>query len=182
MCFAQAAAVGEVLGSVAPAAKWIGEKVSQHFDRQDAIVAARTEAEIATLKAKAEIAAYKVKADIEWDLKWADGAVSSWKDEALLILWSIPTIGLFIPGLRPYVIDGFEYLKSFNPDAPSMFMAGWAIIFAASFGIKQALSFMLPTRYASLVSAISNAQPDIPQDVMPEIQKAVSAKTASGKS
>src|SRR5690606_30535222 len=113
----------------------------------------------------------------EWDLKWADGALTSWKDEFLLLLWSIPLIGLFIPGLRPYVVDGFEYLKSFNPDAPNMFMAGWAIIFAATFGIKQALSFMLPTRYASLVTAINNASPDIPQEVMPGIQKAVSAAT-----
>jgi len=175
MCFSQMVAAGELLGSLTPAVKWVGKEIGKWQDRESRRTDARLEVELAEARAKVEIAAYKVKSDIEWDLKWADGAMHSWKDEFLLILWSIPTIGLFIPGLRPYVIDGFEYLKSFNPEAPTWFISGWAIIFAATFGIKQALSFMLPTRYASLVTAINNASPDIPQDVMPGIQKAVSS-------
>lgn len=140
--------------------------ISAWSERRDALNKAKLEADIAELKAKAELAMYKVKADVEWDLKWADAASTSWKDEWILILWSIPTIGLFIPFLRPYVMDGFEFLKTFDPEAPKMFMLGWAVIFAASYGMKQALAFMAPSKYASLITAMGNTPDDIPPEAV----------------
>lgn len=151
---------------------FVGKEVSAWSERRDKIKAAELDLQLAEIKSKAELAAYKLKSDIEWDLKWADASSRSWKPEFILILWSLPTICLFIPGLRGYVVDGFEFLKVFHPDAPAFFMAGWAIIFAATFGMKQALSFMLPGKAAQVAAAFANLQPDIPDAVVEDARRA----------
>lgn len=168
---------GSWLGKIGEAISWTGGQVANWQAGQTALSTAKLEAKIAALKAEAEIAAYKAKSNLEWDLKWADDATHSWKDEFLLILWSIPTIGLFIPFTRPFIIDGFEYLKTFNPDAPNWYLAGWAIIFAATFGIRQALQFMLPGKFANLVTTMGAVRPDIPDDAI----KAIDARLQAGK-
>jgi hypothetical protein len=143
---------------------------------QQQIAAAKVEATVSEYKAKAELAAYKAKADLEWDLTWAQQAQSSWKDEALLLLWALPTILLFVPGpLRASVMDGFEYLKAFNEDAPTMFMAGWAVIFSATFGMKQAMAFMLPKKAAALAQAFGTIDPDVPMEVAAQVQTNLNA-------
>lgn len=159
--------------SILPFGEFIVGELSKWSQRRDAIKQAQTDAQIAELKAKAEIAAYKVKADIEWDLKWADQAGSSWKDEFMLLLWSFPLIGLFIPGIRPYVMEGFDYLKLFNDEAGYWYMAGWAIIFAATFGFKQAAQFMLPGQAANLATVLSGIPDDVPEYVAGKAQSAI---------
>lgn len=176
MCFAQAVAIGEALGTLKPIGEFIGQEISASRKRAAELDAAKHEATVAKYRAQAELAAFQAKSELEWDLKWADAATSSWKDELLLIVWLIPTIGLFIPGLREGVEEGFDYLSKFSPDAPQLFMAGWAVIFAATFGLKQALQFMLPGRVANLVGAMNAATPDIPMDKAVAAQRAVSAK------
>lgn len=142
-----------------------GDAVSSWSERQDKLAQAKLDTQLAEETARQNLAAYRVKSETEWDLKWADQASTSWKDEWLLILWSVPTIMLFIPGWpRQTVMEGFDYLKAFNPDAPSWFMAGWAIIFAATFGIKQALQFMLPSRLAGLAKVMGSLPDDIPPE------------------
>lgn len=147
--------------------------LSKWSARRDAIAQAKADAEIAKVTAEANLAAYKLKADVEWDLKWADNAQTSWKDEWLVILWSIPLVGVFVPGIRPYIMDGFEYLRAFNPEAPTWFMAGWAIIFAATFGIKQAVQLMMPGRVAGLVTAMGNVSDDIPKEAVDKAQSII---------
>ena len=155
--------------------KWVGDRVSQWQSEADRIREAKITAQEARYKAEAELALWRAKADVEWDMEWAKGASSSWKDELLLIMWSLPTIGLFVPFLRPYVIEGFDYLQTFNPDAPEWFMAGWAIIFSATFGIKQAIAYMMPGKYAQLATAIGALPDDIPAAAI----KAIEAKPAT---
>lgn len=173
MCIAQAIAAGEVLGSLAPAASWVGERVTKWQDQKDAEAQAASEARIARLQAERELAAWKAKSEVEWDLEWAKGAQSSWKDEWLLIMWSLPLVGLFIPGLRPFVADGFDYLRTFNPDAPQWYMAGWGILFSAVFGVKSAMSYMMPDRYAKLAGAMGALDPDIPISAASMAQSAI---------
>lgn len=165
-----------------PLVEYLVKQVSDWSARRDQIKQAETDAKVAELRAKAEIAAYKVKADIEWDLKWADQAGSSWKDEFMLILWSLPMIGLFVPGLRPFVIDGFNYLKMFNPDAPAWYMAGWAIIFAAVFGFRQAAALMLPGQTGKLAGILAQLPDDIPDEVAGKAQASVAEALKAGKS
>jgi hypothetical protein len=166
-------AIGPGLGAVVTGGM---EAYKRHQEINAQKDAARADLEIAELKARAELAVWRVKADVEWDLKWADQARTSWKDELLVILWSLPLIAIFIPGLRSYVIDGFQFLKAFNPDAPSWYMAGWAIIFAAVFGMKQALAFMLPARTAALASALGSLKDDIPPEAATTAQAKVSQR------
>ncbi|WP_266031219.1 hypothetical protein [Brucella intermedia] len=159
--------------SFIPFGEFIIKEVSKWSERRDAISSAKLEAELAELKAKAEVAAYKVKADIEWDLKWADQAGSSWKDEFMLILWAAPLIGLFIPGIRPFVMEGFDYLKAFNPDVAYWYMAGWAIIFSAVFGFRQAAALMLPGQAGKLAGILANIPDDIPDVVAKKAQDGI---------
>lgn len=166
---------GAVVGPLVDAFKWGADKVSRWSERQDQLAQAKHEASVAEWRAKSEVAAFKVKADLEWDLKWADGAAASWKDEFMLVLWAFPLIALFIPGLRPFVMEGFEYLKGFHEDAPQWYMAGWAIIFAATFGFKQAATLMMPGRVAKLASALGSLDDDIPDTIAGKAQEAIDA-------
>lgn len=163
-----------------PFGELIVNTLSKWSERRDALKDAKLQAEIAEYKAKAEIAAYKVKADIEWDLKWADQAGNSWKDEFMLLLWSAPLIGLFIPGIRDYVMEGFRFLQLFNPDVAYWYMAGWSIIFAAVFGFKQAAAIMLPGQTGKLAQILAGIPDDIPEGVAQEAQSKVTEAIKKG--
>lgn len=163
-----------------PFGELIVKEVSGWFERRDTIRAAKLDAQVAELKAKAEIAAYKVKADIEWDIKWADQAGASWKDEFMLILWATPMIGLFIPGIQDHVIEGFNYLKAFNEDIGYWYMAGWSIIFSAVFGFKQAAALMLPGQTGKLATILSNIPEDIPEAAVEKAQASVDSVLKEG--
>jgi hypothetical protein len=167
--------------SFIPFGELLVNTISKWSERRDAIKSAKLDVELAELKAKAEIAAYKVKADIEWDLKWADQAGSSWKDEFMLILWALPLIGLFIPGIRPFVMEGFTFLKEFNQDIAYWYMAGWSIIFAAVFGFKQAASLMLPGQAGKLAGILSSIPDDIPAAVTEKAQSSVDEALKAGR-
>src|SRR6056300_1669029 len=75
----------------------------------------KTKAEAATkvAKAKAEAVIMEKKAtgEIDWDLEMARGSQNSWKDEWLTILFSIPLILAFIPGMEDIVSRGFQQLE-----------------------------------------------------------------------
>ena len=76
----------------------------------------------------------KATADIDWDLEAIKGAQNSWKDEWLCVLFSIPMIMAFIPGLEGVVARGFEQLEMM----PDWYQYSLGVIIAASFGIRSA--------------------------------------------
>ncbi|HAI43382.1 MAG TPA: hypothetical protein DCM40_37425, partial [Maribacter sp.] len=59
------------------------------------------------------------------------------KDEWLVILFSIPMIMAFIPGLEGVVARGFEQLDMM----PDWYQYSLGVIIAASFGIRSASRF-----------------------------------------
>jgi len=71
--------------------------------------------------------------EANWDNIQAEASKSSWKDEWLTILISIPMIMAFIPGMREVVDDGFNVLES----CPEWYQYLIGVVFAASFGIKK---------------------------------------------
>ena len=154
--------------------KWGGGELSKWSERRDTIKTAELDAKVATIKAQAELAVYKMKSDIEWDLKWADGATSSWKDEFMMLVFMAPMIAVFIPGLRPFVVDGFEYMKTLHPDFGWWYMAGITIIFSAVFGMKGAAQIMLPGKVTKIAQAFGALEDDIPDEAADEAQKRVS--------
>jgi len=95
---------------------------------------AKTAAEVALKNAEAIVYEKKATAEIDWDLEAIKGSQNSWKDEWLTILFSIPMILAFIPGMEGVVQRGFEQLDSM----PEWYQVSLACIVAASFGIRSA--------------------------------------------
>ena len=87
----------------------------------------------ATQAAKQEKELEVIKNLASWDEIQAKGSQTSWKDEYLTIVLSIPLIMCFIPSLAPYVGQGFEVLK----ETPEWYQYLVGVVVAASFGIKK---------------------------------------------
>ncbi len=95
---------------------------------------AETATKVAKAKAEAVIMEKKATGEIDWDLEMARGSQSSWKDEWLVILFSIPLILAFIPGMEEVVANGFSQLEAM----PQWYQYSLGIIVAASFGVRSA--------------------------------------------
>ena len=98
---------------------------------------AETGAKVARAKAEATIMEKKATGELEWDLEMARGSQSSWKDEWLVILFSVPLILAFIPGMEGVVSNGFSQLEAM----PQWYQYSLGIIVAASFGVRSATKF-----------------------------------------
>ena len=97
-----------------------------------------TGAKVARAKAEATIMEKKATGEIDWDLKMADASASSWKDEWLTILFSIPLILSFCGDWgREIVTNGFAALESM----PDYYQYTLGTIVAASFGTRAATKF-----------------------------------------
>ena len=59
---------------------------------------AETGAKVARAKAEATIMEKKATGELDWDLEMAKGSQSSWKDEWLVILFSVPSDTSFYTG------------------------------------------------------------------------------------
>ena len=98
---------------------------------------AETATKVAKAKAEAVIMEKKATGEIDWDLEMARGSQSSWKDEWLVILFSIPLILAFIPGMEEVVANGFSQLEAM----PQLYQYSIGVIVAASFGVRSATKF-----------------------------------------
>ena len=99
---------------------------------------AETGAKVAKAKAEAVIMEKKATGEIDWDLKMADASASSWKDEWLTILFSVPLILAFCGDWgRQIVTEGFTALEAM----PSYYQYTLGTIVAASFGTRSAAKF-----------------------------------------
>ena len=76
----------------------------------------------------------KATGELDWDLEMAKGSKSSWKDEWLTILFSIPLILAFVPGMEEVVANGFAQLQAM----PTWYQYSLGVIVAASFGVRSA--------------------------------------------
>ena len=111
------------------AGSWIDGKVEQ--------TKAKAATNVAKAKAEAVIMEKKATGEIDWDLEMAKGSHSSWKDEWLVILFSIPLILAFIPGMGGIVANGFQQLEQM----PQWYQYSLGVIVAASFGVRSATKF-----------------------------------------
>ena len=68
--------------------------------------------------------------DHEWEI--ASIRNSGWKDEVVLIILSIPMVGVFIPGLQGYIQAGFIALDS----TPLWYKTTVMSIYLATFGMR----------------------------------------------
>ena len=98
---------------------------------------AQAKTRVAKAEAEAIVMQKKATGEIDWDLEMAKGSQSSWKDEWLTILFSIPLILAFIPGMEEVVSNGFAQLEAM----PQWYQYSLGIIVAASFGVRSATKF-----------------------------------------
>ena len=111
------------------AGSWMVGKVEQ--------TKAKANANVARAKAEAAIMEKKATGEIDWDIEMARASSSSWKDEWLVVLFSIPLILAFIPGMEGIVQNGFEQLNKM----PEWYQYSLGVIVAASFGVRSATKF-----------------------------------------
>ena len=87
-----------LIGPIADlAGTWLNGKVEKSK--------AETGAKVARAKAEATVMERRATGELDWDLEMAKGSQSSWKDEWLTILFSIPLIMAFIPGMEEVVAN-----------------------------------------------------------------------------
>ena len=118
--------VGDVLGMV-------GDELKARRKRHHAKLETELTMEQAKQKALLHQAESKQAHQIEWDTIMAKGSTSSWKDEWLTILFSIPLVACFIPGLDAWVVAGFEALER----TPDWYVYALSVVVAASFGVRK---------------------------------------------
>jgi len=96
--------------------------------------------ELGIQDAKTKAAIKKILTSQEGDIAWDNTSLkqSGWKDEFLLILYSIPLILCFVPSLSDYVREGFTILK----ETPEWYQYSLGLMVASSFGHKKFLTHM----------------------------------------
>lgn len=174
-----------ILGTLAAPLKYIAGEVSKWSERRDLIKEAELKARLAKITAEAELAAYKVKADAEWDLSWAGQAQSSWKDEYILVLWTLPMLAilpaLFFPSMREGVEATLQFVQTLGgPDVIYWYMGGWGVIFSATFGMKNALQLMVPGNISKITAAFSQVPDDIPDELVQATTERIKQGLANG--
>ena len=121
------ALIGPVSGLVS---SWMDSKTEEQRGKT-AIAKAKAEAE-----AKVMVSAATSTAD--WEKLMAKGSQSSWKDEWLTILFSIPLVLSFAGEWgRTIVAEGFAALEVM----PDWYQYTLGVIVAASFGVSSATKF-----------------------------------------
>ena len=119
-----------LIGPIAElAGTWMSGKVEEKK--------AQAKTRVAKAEAEATVMQKKATGEIDWDLEMAKGSTSSWKDEWLTILFSIPLILAFIPGMEEVVANGFLQLQAM----PEWYQYSLGVIVAASFGVRSATKF-----------------------------------------
>jgi len=117
--------------------------ISGYFKDKNEIKKVEVEAEKMLVLAKAEAEANKMKRESEQDYdldKIAMNAMDkSWKDEFLLILFSIPIAMCFFPEYRQYVEDGFKTLNII----PEWFMYIYVAMIVVIYGLRGLLRVFL---------------------------------------
>lgn len=100
----------------------------KHEDRQQerAIKKALTERQISLIE-------QGLHADMQWELEMAKQAASSWKDEYVLILVSIPAIVSFVSDAGAVQVrKGFEALEAM----PAWYQVVFVSVLLATYGIR----------------------------------------------
>ena len=121
-----------LLGPIASlAGTWLNGKVETK--------AAETKAKVARAEAEAQIMVSAATSEAEWEKIMAQGTQNSWKDEYLVLLFSIPLILAFLPfeWANAAVANGFVALETM----PQWYSYTLGVIVASSFAVRSATKF-----------------------------------------
>jgi cell division protein FtsL len=101
------------------------------------------QARTAEAQTKLEMAKQGQKIDFELDRESVRQMQKSWKDEFLLLLFSLPVILTFIPSMQPYVQKGWEMLNQ----APEWFLWLYAAMIISVWGLRGIARSVLESRF-----------------------------------
>jgi len=119
---------------IAPLTELVGGWLKGKADKQ----AAEAKLKLTEAEAKAKIMLSKETSVADWERIMAQGSQTSWKDEWLTILFSIPLVLVFLGDTgRDIVANGFAALETM----PDWYQYTLGVIVAASFGIRSATKF-----------------------------------------
>ena len=121
-----------LLGPIgALAGTWLNSKVETK--------AAETRMKVSEADAKAKIMLSAATSEADWERIMAQGTQNSWKDEYLVLLFSIPLILAFLPfeWADEAVTNGFMALEKM----PSWYSYTLGVIVASSFAVRSATKF-----------------------------------------
>lgn len=110
--------------------KAISETAGVWLKGKNAVSKAKAEAE-------AEVLTTAAQSKADWEYVMARNSGTSWKDEWLTLLFSVPLVMAFIPNMVVYVQAGFVVLASM----PDWYQYTLSVIVAASFGVRSAIGF-----------------------------------------
>ena len=123
------ALIGPISGLVS---SWMDKKTEEQRGKS-AIAKAKAEAE-------AQVMVSAATSTAEWERLMAKGSQSSWKDEWLTILFSIPLVLAFCGDWgRQVVAEGFAALEAM----PDYYQYTLGVIVSASFGVIAATKFFM---------------------------------------
>ena len=77
-----------------------------------------------------------------WEELAMQNSATSWKDEYLTLVFTVPLICCFIPSAVPYIKEGFAVLDTM----PNWYQYTFSVIVAASFGVRGAIGLMNKTK------------------------------------
>lgn len=99
------------------------------------LIQAQAKVEIEKAKAKSEInlAEQGQLADIQADKSIIDQMSFTWKDEYLTIIFTMPAILVFVPGLAPHIERGFEVLAGL----PQWYQILLILVAASGLGLRK---------------------------------------------
>jgi hypothetical protein len=119
--------IGALIGPIADlAGTWLQGNVEEKK--------AKTAMKVAEAEAKAKVMVEAATHESGWERIMAEGTKGSWKDEYLTIIFSIPMILAFVPGMEDIVQNGFRQLEAM----PEWYQYSLGCVVAASFGIRGA--------------------------------------------
>lgn len=100
--------------------------------------AAESKLKLTEAETKSKILLSKETSVADWERIMAQGSQTSWKDEWLTILFSIPLVLVFLGDTgRDIVANGFSALETM----PDWYQYTLGVIVAASFGVRSATKF-----------------------------------------
>jgi len=144
-----------IIGLIGAAISGITEIGKSYFERKK--VEAQGKVDIAQARVAGEIkrALTVTEGDAAYDLAAAEQMESSWKDEWLTIMLSIPAILCFVPGGAKYVAAGFAALK----DTPEWYQWAFLGMIIASFGLKSIVRPLLAKWFGTKDTSLIQPQP-----------------------
>lgn len=132
-----------MIGGLVTLGSAIVSGISGYFKDKNEIKKVQVEADKLLIMAKAEAEANKMKRESEQDYDLDKLSMiamdKSWKDEFLLILFSIPIAMCFFPEYRQYVEDGFKTLNII----PEWFMYIYVTMIVVIYGLRGLLRMFL---------------------------------------